>query len=318
MLIGMTKKSVKRLINRLLGTKSRSTANRKPRRKQIFSIGIYAGQSPVQLNPLLEPDHPVLTRESVSDVRAGFVADPFMLKVDGTWNMFFEVMNLETKNGEIGLATSQDARQWSYQKIILREPFHLSYPYVFEWKNEHYMIPEAYRTKSVRLYKAVNFPARWSFVTTLLEGDDFVDPSIFYFNQRWWLLSDLHRAPFFAGTLRLFTSDHLEGGWTEHPQSPVLEGSPHIARPGGRVVTWNGKLVRYTQDCCPNYGTQVRAFEITECTPKTYRDQVVDVAPVVSPSGAGWNESGMHHVDPHKDGSRWIACVDGFYWEELR
>ena len=242
-----------------------------------------------------------------------------MLKVDGTWNMFFEVMNRQAGKGEIGLAISQNAFQWSYQQIVLREPFHLSYPYVFEWENEYYMIPESYRAKSVSLYKAVDFPTQWSFVTTLLEGDDFVDPSIFYFEHRWWLFTDLHRSPFFAGTLRLFHADNLEGPWVEHSQSPVLEGNPHIARPAGRVVAWDGRVIRYTQDCSPVYGSQVRAFEITDLTTTSYQEQAIGPVPVIQASGKDWNESGMHHVDPHsKDGGQWIACVDGFYWENLR
>ena len=38
--------------------------------------------------------------------------------------------------------------------IVLAEPFHLSYPYVFEWQGSHYMIPESGAAKSVRLYRA--------------------------------------------------------------------------------------------------------------------------------------------------------------------
>jgi len=242
-----------------------------------------------------------------------------MLKVDGTWYMFFEVMNRQAGKGEIGLAVSQDARQWNYQQIVLRAPFHLSYPYVFEWENDYYMIPESYRAKSVRLYKAAEFPRQWTFVKTLLEGDDFVDPSIFYFNFRWWLLTDLHRSPFFAGTLRLFHADKLEGPWYEHPKSPIIERDPHVARPAGRVLVLDDRIIRYTQDCAPVYGTQVRAFEITELTTTSYRERPLGSVPVVGPTGSSWNESGMHHIDAHRlSGEQWIACVDGFHWEQRR
>ncbi|MEX0804153.1 MAG: hypothetical protein WD688_12690 [Candidatus Binatia bacterium] len=314
----MMNKSVKRVIKRLLGIESNAVAAPKWKRRHVWSIGIYGGKSPFELGPT-HHSNPVLTRDSVSDVRASFVADPFMLKVDGTWHMFFEVMNRQANKGEIGLAISQDAFQWSYQQIVLREPFHLSYPYVFEWENEYYMIPESYRAKSVRLYKAVDFPAQWSFVSTLLEGDDFVDPSIFYFNQSWWLFTDLHRPPFYAGTLRLFHADNLAGPWVEHPKSPVLDGNPHISRPAGRVLVSDEKIIRYSQDCSPVYGTQVRAFEITELTPTNYQERPIGLIPIIQASGSGWNESGMHHIDPHRLSSgQWIACVDGFRWEELR
>jgi len=309
-------KSVKQVIQGLLGIKSNTVPVSEPVKRQIWSIGIYVGESPFELGPAHNISNPILTRESVSDVRASFVADPFMLNVNRTWYMFFEVMNAQAGKGEIGLAISQDAFQWSYQGIVLREPFHLSYPYAFEWESERYMILESYNAKSVRLYKAVDFPARWSLTGTLLEGDDFVDPSIFYFNHRWWLLTDLARPPFHAGILRLFHADNLEGPWFEHPKSPVLDGDPHIARPAGRVVVLDGKVIRYTQDCAPVYGTQVRAFEVTELTTTTYQEQAVDLPPVIKASGKGWNESGMHHIDPHRrNDGQWVACVDGFYWE---
>ncbi len=62
------------------------------------------------------------------------------------------------------------------------------------------------------------------------------------------------------------------------------------------------------------YQTQVRAFEITELTTTTYRDHEKGENPVLTANGMSWNESGMHHIDPHPiGGGRWIACVDGFY-----
>ena len=76
-----------------------------------------------------------LFAEDVSDVPARFVADPFMLQDEGTWYMFFEVMNTRTNRGGIGLATSNDGLKWTYKRIALDEPFHLSYPHVFKWQD---------------------------------------------------------------------------------------------------------------------------------------------------------------------------------------
>ena len=300
------------LKERLLGTKN----NSRPTKAQIWSIGIYVGESPFVFRPADATNNPVLTGDSVSDVRASFVADPFMLKVQGVWHMFFEVMNSQVGRGEIGLAVSQDAVRWTYRQIVLREDFHLSYPYVFEWDNEIYMVPESYQANAVRLYKALDFPTRWSFVGHLLAGDDFTDPSIFRFNDRWWLLTDLARPPYYAGILRLFSAESLMGPWVEHPKSPVVDGNPHIARPAGRVLVVDGKVIRHAQDCDPIYGSQVRAFEITELTTTSYHEREVDTNPILTASGAGWNQSGMHHIDPHPvEGGKWIACVDGFVWQ---
>ena len=277
---------------------------------------MYVGESPLALSPFEDVCNPVLTSSDVSDVPAAFVADPFMLKTDRAWHMFFEVMNRQTGKGEIGLASSDDALQWTYQRIVLAEPFHLSYPYVFEWMGDYYMVPESYQSGSIRLYRALQFPTRWSLVATLLSGGVFLDPSICRFEGTWWMFAETNADHKFD-TLRLYYADDLSGPWHEHERSPIVEGNPHFARPGGRVLVLGERVIRYAQDCYPVYGTQVRAIEVTELTRHGYREELVRDQAVVAASGCGWNACGMHHVDPHllKDG-RWLACVDGFVWRE--
>lgn len=281
-----------------------------PPKLMQWSIGIYTGNSPMELADNPQVKNPVISRSDISDIYAGFVADPFMIKVEQTWHMFFEVYNNVTSLGEIGLATSQDGMKWNYEKIVLAEPFHLSYPYVFAWMGEYYLIPESYQADAIRLYKAKNFPSEWEFIGNIMTGM-FLDASIFRHNDKWWLFTETNPQHKYD-TLRLFYADELLGNWTEHPQSPVVQGNGHIARPGGRVISTNGKIIRYTQDCDPDYGTQVRAFEIEELTTTTYREKEVVQNPVLIPSQTGWNGSGMHHIDPHQlENGQWLACVDG-------
>jgi hypothetical protein len=229
--------------------------------------------------------------------------------------MFFEVMNLQTQRGEIGLAVSKDGLRWNYQHIVLREPFHLSYPYVFEWNNDYYMVPESFERNSVRLYKATTFPGEWSFLKTLVAGRDFVDPCVVRFMEKWWMFVGHGTLPRRADTLRLFYADHLMDEWVEHPASPIVDGNAHIARPGGRVIVVDDSLIRYTQDCYSSYGSQVRAFGVRDLTTEAYEESAVSERAVLSSTGYGWNEIGMHHIDPHRleDGT-WLACVDGSRW----
>ena len=278
--------------------------------KERWSIGIYEGNSPLDFTDSEQINNPVISRSNITDVRAGFVADPFMLQLEANWYMFFEVFNQQTQRGEIGLATSQDTINWTYQQIVIAEPFHLSYPYVFEWMDEYYLIPESGQANAVRLYRSTKFPLEWSFMGNLLEGW-FLDSSVFRYGDKWWLFAETNPEYKFD-TLRLYYADDLLGDWIEHPQSPIVKGNAHTARPAGRVIVANDKIIRYTQDCDPDYGTQVRAFEIYELTTTTYQEREVDRGLVLEPSGVGWNGSGMHHIDPHSiaDG-KWIACVDG-------
>ncbi len=276
---------------------------------QAWSIGIYVGSSPLNFRPVAGIENPVLSRSDVTDVPASFVADPFMIRAGDEWHMFFEVKNLLTKKGEIGLASSKDGVAWTYKQIVLAETFHLSYPYVFEFNGDYYMIPETLAAQQIRLYKAVCFPTRWLHIADLI-GGTFADPSIFRFADKWWLFAC--SAPFRHDVLRLFFADDLFGSWLEHPHSPIIKNDPHIARPAGRIVIAHGHLIRYAQDCYPKYGRQVRAFKITDLSPASYHEEECEESPILTPGASGWNGQGMHHLDAHlTPEGNWLACVDG-------
>lgn len=312
----MLKRAVRRLSRLVRGTVLRGADDAPSARRRFeFAIGIYEGPSPVDLTPVGDRLNPVLTRAHVSDLEAGYVADPFMLREADRWYMFFEVWDRAARRGKIGLAVSRDdpPLHWEYQGIVLDETFHLSYPYVFEWAGGRYMTPDS-KSRAVRLYKAARFPREWVFVGTLLREGRFRDPSPVYFENRWWLFTETNPRPTFD-TLRLFVSDSLLGPWREHPRSPIVQGNARTARPGGRVAVADGRLFRFAQDCVPQYGTAVRAFEITRLSEADYEERELPQSPILRPARSGWNAVGMHHVDPHRvPAGRWIAAVDGWRW----
>jgi hypothetical protein len=277
--------------------------------REHWSIGIVEGTSPFSFDVRARVN-PVLTAADVTDVPAKFVADPFLLRNAAGWFLFFEVYNRRTRQGDLAYATSTDTRAWTYRRIILDEPFHLSYPYVFEWQGQYYLIPESFEARSVRLYRATKFPGEWQFVTELIRDRELVDNSIAHFNGRWWLFS----CETSNETLRLFHADDLQGPWIEHRASPIVRGDPHRARPSGRALVHDGRLYRYTMDVAPPIGThRVFAYEITGITPETYSERLVQDAPILEPAGNGWNGEAMHQIDPVQlTDDRWIASVDGF------
>ncbi|HJZ60486.1 MAG TPA: hypothetical protein VKE74_36420, partial [Gemmataceae bacterium] len=181
-----------------------------PPHEVVWAVGIYTGTFPDRFAPPPGVRNPVLTREDVTDVPAAFLADPFMVRSGGGWHMFLEVMNGRTGRGEIGLAVSPDGLNWKYRQVVLTEPFHLSYPYVFEWRGTHYMVPETYQAGEVRLYEATDFPSRWRRVATLLRGPYLVDASVFRYAGRWWMFVDASR-DVRHDTLRLFHAADLFG-----------------------------------------------------------------------------------------------------------
>jgi hypothetical protein len=274
-----------------------------------WSIGLYDGSSPLALRPKGDRNAPVITREQVDDVPAAFVADPFMIRRNGLWHVFFEVMHCGRGLGEIGWASGTGHGRWTYQRIVLREPFHLSYPCVFAHKGSVFMVPETLGAGAVRLYRADPFPTCWVPVSDLVHGA-LADPTPFRHDGRWWMFAC--PAPATHDALSLFFADRLTGPWREHALSPLVRGDRTRARPAGRVVILDDQPVRFAQDCGSRYGGAVRCFTITRLTPDDYAEEESAASPILGPAGHGWNGKGMHHVDAHRlKSGRWLAVVDG-------
>ena len=274
--------------------------------KSAWTIGIYAGPSPFQLSTPAGVTNPVLTAAAVTDLNADTIAHPFMVVAGSRYYLFFTAKDAKTDKGGIGLAESRNGLDWKFRRTVVQEPFVLSHPYVFQWRNEYYMIPEAHTETSVRLYRATKFPDKWEFEADLLKGDTFISPTVVRFKDMWWMFV----ARSGNATLRLFYAAELKGQWTEHPLSPIVPKDLNTARPGGRPFVIDGALYRLGQDCYPTYGNQVHAFQITQISPTTYAEKMIDT-PLVKASSQGWNAEAMHHVDVQQIGKdKWLAAVD--------
>ena len=275
----------------------------------IWSVSLYEGGTPYNLRPVKDQFNKqiILQGSDVSDIDARFVADPFMMYANEQWNLFFEALDNATGKGVIGLATSKKGYDdWKYQSVVLDEPFHLSYPFVFEADDKYYMIPESCQAGAVRLYEAESFPLKWCYKKDLIQGDC-ADSTVFFHNGAWYLFT-----LFEERSLALYFADGLLGEWVEHPMSPLLFDDLHRVRPGGRVVCHNDKILRFAQDGLPSYGHSVRVFQIHELTKEIYRESELVESPILESSGNDWNALGMHHIDLHETGSgHCVACVDG-------
>ena len=279
-----------------------------------WEIAIYEGPSLSELKPRTPTNLPILTKDDVSDAKAEFVADPFWIEAGGKNYLFVEVLNEANDQGDLAVAVSTDGEHWTYEGIVLDEPFHLSYPQVFESEGAYYMIPETGQASQLRLYKAVDVPKKWAFVGKLMDGK-FYDPTIFRHDGRWWMfaLTDLK-----GGRLDLFYADALEGPWQKHPANPIVANDKNKARPAGRVIVDGDHLYRVAQDNEPHYGMSVSVFEITELTPEKYSEQPAFPKPILGGDGTWLVEHFIHQLDTKRlpDG-RWVALIDRHqaYWQ---
>lgn len=279
-----------------------------------WSISIYEGNNFLDLQPISAIKNPAISRKDVTDAFTEFVADPFIVKVQDEWLMFFEIFNIKKNRGEISFARSKDGYSWDYQHVILSENFHLSYPYVFEFESNWYMIPESCEANSVRLYKAKKFPDQWEFVSEILIGERFVDSSILNFEGVWWLFVGVEPAEGGAcNMLKLYYADHLLGEWIEHPMSPIVSNNSDISRPAGRMRQIGDRPIRFAQDCTVRYGYNVSAIRIESLTKHHYVEEKIqhDLDYLFELGTMPHNKVGMHHLDfIVSNDSRCKACVD--------
>lgn len=272
---------------------------------KAWSIGLYAGESPFNIKEL--KNNPVFSAEDINDLPVHFVADPFIIEYDKKYYIFFEMLNADTGRGEIGVAIGNNYKNYKYEGLALRETFHLSYPQVFEWNKTVYMIPESSDANAIRVYRATQFPRNWKYVMNLMEGKPFVDPTIFHFNNVWWLYTTYDEE-----YLRLYYSDDLlSNEWSEHPKSPVVGGN--YARPAGRILRYQNRMYRFSQDNLTDYGNSVICFEIKQISKTEYNEVKLSNNPFLRPSGSGWNGEKIHHLDFLKiSPDKWIVITDGF------
>ncbi len=114
-------------------------------------------------------------------------ADPFPAKVDGRFYVFFENWPLGGGKGRIEVMEWLGDDRWSTPAVALERPYHLSYPYLFEWEGERYMVVESEANSSVEVYRTTSFPVGWELDRVLLSDIAAVDPTIVELNGRWWM-----------------------------------------------------------------------------------------------------------------------------------
>jgi hypothetical protein len=210
-----------------------------------------------------------------------FLADPFGLWRDGVLNLFAEAYDYRTRRGIIVVQRYDAELRLLDQHAALSEPWHLSYPFVFEAESETWLLPEAHRSGTLSLYRAEAFPYAWEKVGSFGLDSPAVDATPFRWEGRWWLAyapSGSRAAK--QAHLHLAFADHLTGPWTPHPANPVRIDRAS-SRPGGTpFVDAEGGLVLPVQDCTATYGGAIRLLKVRELSPHGFK---AEAGPAITP-----------------------------------
>ena len=200
-------------------------------------------------------------------------ADPFVWMHEGKHYIFCEEKLYSSERGHIACLTLDQDRNPVENRVVLKRPYHLSYPFIFEHQGQIYMIPETEQNEAIELYQCTNFPGEWVFVKTLISNIHAVDATLLQANGKWWLFANIREGKKTWETLNLFYADHfLSDGWTSHPRNPVVKDI-RSARPAGRIFRHNGNWIRPSQDCSVRYGYAINFNRISVLTDSDYAEQ---------------------------------------------
>jgi hypothetical protein len=222
-----------------------------------------------------------------------FLADPFGIERDGIRHVFVEHYDYRSRHGTIEcLAYTRDGSLIDRRRV-LAEPWHLSYPFVFEVEAETYMLPEAHRSGGLTLYRTTEFPWRWERATTILLDHVAVDATPIFHEGLWWLFYSAADRGEADKTCALFATwaERIEGPWTPHAGNPIRLGADS-SRPGGTPVPLDGALVLPTQDCRRTYGGAIRPLYIHRLSPDRFEAEAG--AAITAPAKLAPFDAGLH------------------------
>ncbi len=224
--------------------------------------------------------------------RLKFLADPFGFWRDGRLHLFVEAYDYRTRHGVIETIELGADFTPIRRAVALKEPWHLSYPQVFAADGEIWMLPEAYRSGAVTLYRAAAFPHVWEPAARLELDTPAIDATPFRHDGLWWLAySPTGPQRWKQGRLHFAFAERLTGPWRTHPGNPVRD-TLASSRPGGTVWIEDGLPRLPVQDCTRTYGGAIRILNIARLTPDAFEAEAS--APLGSPPGAGRYAHGLH------------------------
>ena len=221
-----------------------------------------------------------------------YLADPCVVQRGAQTYVMCEEYRYKTNLGVVA-AFEVQSNGVARPQVAIEEPYHLSYPHVFEDGGEVFCVTESARAKKVCLYRAVEFPHRWEYVRTLLDDFRAADSTLLRFDNKLWLFCTGGEHPKRGDNTHLYIwyADNLLGEWTPHARNPVKIDA-RSSRPAGEFFTHENVLYRPTQDCSRTYGGAIRINRIDTLTETDFKESVVGL---IRPPATNYNK-GIHTI----------------------
>ena len=206
-----------------------------------------------------------------------WVADPFVFEYDGETYIFAELFDYLRRRGVIGYSKLGSNGNFSRWKEIIVETYHMSYPQIFEYDGEIYIVPETGSGRTLDMYRAVDFPDKWEKSVNLAKDVVFADTTLLNRGGKLYALAcDMERTK--NSELVLFgVNENMKLCSTE---LGCVVNDPVTARAAGEMFEYGGKLMRVSQDCSEEYGKRLNFLEVDSDFSSYYREKTVKTVDV--------------------------------------
>lgn len=186
-------------------------------------------------------------------------ADPLVYEKDGKEVIFLERVNRKTGLGCIACADISNG-QWSVPVSIIEEPFHMSFPMCFNWKEDLYMIPETEMSECINLYRCIQFPYKWEKVGEYLQGMRLVDSIILNKNDKkvTFLASEYKPEDDFYTRFHCYEMNKNDGTITFCDLGRVSENYSLNFRTAGPMIEGKTRLLPLQRSTSGIYGFSVQ------------------------------------------------------------
>lgn len=188
-----------------------------------------------------------------------WAADPFPIEKDGILYIFAEIFEYSKNKGSIGYTKLEEGK-FTPWKIVIQEPYHLSFPNLLCKDNQLFMCPEANESDSIYLYRCIEFPDKWQKDRILVSSGNYAD-TVFYKQNKetygiTYQLSDTEKG------IKLFKFQNYEIVFSD---VDVNSGGPDYTRPAGKIFYDHHDkcYLLPTQIGVPEYGSGMIMNEFT-------------------------------------------------------
>lgn len=240
-----------------------------------------------------------------------FWADPFLFEYQDKTYVFFENWEYSREKGKISVGIIKED-QITDVSDCLDLDYHLSYPYVFEYENRIFMIPETGQMKRLEIWRCDHFPNKWSLEKTCFEseGRSLVDSTIAKdSNNQFWLFVNFGSRKFLehGSDLCVFRIDSpLMNEIIPHKLNPVVSDCRSARNAGNIYIDNKGRLIRPSQASQNGvYGECLNLCHVKQLTIDAYEEEILNT---ITPEYKDGLYS-THHVSQ----SNGIFVVDGCY-----